>query len=463
MKKSTLYKILFTVLGVLIIAVSVMIVLVAIKPDPEIDAKKAAKQAEEAAKKDEKKGSGDVTDAVNLADADTDGQNRESSDASADNPGEAGSNEADEESKGENSSVTEGEDDLQESDANPSNSRAGLEAPSEEALNGFVFETRNDWVKVEQGVNIRPEATTDCEAIAQLEEEEVLNRVAYNEEWTQIVYKNRICFCATHYTEDYTGDTTGLEKKAKEEEKAAKEDSASGDEADGKGNGLSDEKTAAVPAGTIYGSGGKLVVIDPGHQAKGMNDNEPLGPGSSEMKAKVSSGTVSCNDSSRAEYKINLKVALKLKEALLAAGYRVAMTRESNDVTISNVERTKIANDLGADAYIRIHCNSSNDSSVHGIMTICQTKDNEFSGGLYKTCRKLSDCILGACADATGEKNRGVWETDTMTGLNWTEVPQTILEMGFMSNPDEDKLLADDAYQNKMVKGIVNGMNSFFG
>ena len=459
MKKSTLYKILFTVLGVLIIAVGVMIVLVAIKPDPEIDGKKALKQAEEAAEKEKKKAkdetSGDDARVGDEKDADSGLTEDLSGDADdAESPADGGqkNDSAEEEDKDDIETVA---------------PRTDLEPPSEESLNGFTFETRNDFVKVQEGVNIRPEATTDCEAIAKLEKEEILNRVAYNEEWTQIVFNNRICFCATHYTEDYTGDTSELRKKAEEEAKAADQAGTEPSENEGRedkeGDSSNGEKSASAPAGTIYGSGGKLIVIDPGHQTKGMNDKEPLGPGSSEMKAKVSSGTVSCNDPSRAEYKINLKVALKLKDALLAEGYRVAMTRETNDVTISNVERTQMANDLNADAYIRIHCNSSNDSSVHGIMTICQTKSNQFSGDLYSVCRKLSDCILDACANETGEKNRGVWETDTMTGLNWTEVPQTILEMGFMSNPDEDRLLADSDYQDKMVQGIVNGMNSFFG
>lgn len=456
MKKSTLYKILFTVLGILIIAVIVMLILVAMKPDPEIDGKKAAKQAEQAAKKDEKE---EVKSPENEA---------------ADNEGDVkGDSEGDEPAKAEASQSEKPEEgNEKKTEAEPPKQRTDLKPPSEEALNGFTFETRNDWVSVQEGVNIRPEATTDCDAIAKLEETTVLNRVAYNEEWTQIVYDNRICFCATHYTEDYTGDTSELEKKAAEaaEKEALKESEDSekkSDDEDASGKKdrkKSDEASGSdAPAGTIYGTGGKLIVIDPGHQTKCMNDKEPLGPGSSEMKAKVSSGTVSCNDSSRAEYKINLKVALKLKEALLAAGYRVAMTREKNDVTISNVERTQIANDLNADAYIRIHCNSSSDSSVHGIMTICQTKGNKFTGELYSVCRKLSDCVLDACVSATGEKNRGVWETDTMTGLNWTQVPQTILEMGFMSNAAEDKLLADDDYQDKMVKGIVNGINNYFG
>ena len=207
---------------------------------------------------------------------------------------------------------------------------------------------------------------------------------------------------------------------------------------------------------------GIVVVIDAGHQGKGNSLKEPDGPGSSVLKAKVSSGTTGCATGIN-EYVLNLEVSLKLRDELKARGYQVVMIRESHDINISNSERAKFANKIGADAFIRIHANSTTNSSVYGVETICQTKNNPYNAALYKASRKLSDCVLDEFVNSTGAKKRDVWETDTMSGINWCQVPVTILEMGFMSNPEEDKLINDKEYQEKMVQGVANGIDKYFG
>ncbi len=217
------------------------------------------------------------------------------------------------------------------------------------------------------------------------------------------------------------------------------------------------EPREVVPSG-----GGRLVAIDPGHQRRGNSAQEPIGPGASQTKPKVSSGTTG-HWTGLAEYELNLTVSLLLRDELEARGYRVVMTRTSHDVDISNIERAQLAADSGADILVRIHANGSDDPSVSGALTICMTPKNPYCAQLYRESRRLSDDVLDGLAAATGAKKRSVWETDTMSGVNWASMPVTIVEMGFMTNEREDRLLATADYQAKMARGIADGIDRYFG
>ena len=205
----------------------------------------------------------------------------------------------------------------------------------------------------------------------------------------------------------------------------------------------------------------KLVVIDAGHQAVANYGKEPVGPGATEMKTKVASGTQGVATGLE-EYRLNLLVAFKLQAILESRGYEVVMIRTSHDVNISNAERAQIANELHADAFIRIHANGSENQTANGILTICQTKQNPYNGELHSASYLLSQLVLDEMIAVTGAKRQYIWETDTMSGINWCQVPVTIVEMGFMSNPEEDRKMATEAYQELLALGIANGIDRYF-
>lgn len=202
---------------------------------------------------------------------------------------------------------------------------------------------------------------------------------------------------------------------------------------------------------------GVKIGIDPGHQAHGNSEQEAIAPGSSETKAKVSSGTYG-RFTGVPEHEVNLQVSLKLRDALEELGCLVYMTRETADVDISNQERAIMMNEVGADLVLRIHCNGSTNTSARGIgLYVRKTGTGE------QECLRAAEALLPAMLEATGARSDGIFRRDTYTGLNWSEVPCVLVEMGFMTNREEDELLNDPAYQDKLVAGMVEGVCAFMG
>lgn len=207
----------------------------------------------------------------------------------------------------------------------------------------------------------------------------------------------------------------------------------------------------------------RIIVIDAGHQIKGNAGKEPIGPGADVTQAKVSSGT-SGVFSGVEEYELNLRVALALRDELLARGYSVVMIRETNEVDISNVERAQVANRHNAAAFIRIHANGWENDEMKGAMTVCQTANNPYPdcAAAYAASYRLSEKILDAYCAATGISRRSIWETDSKAGTNWSAVPTTILEMGFMSNREDDLRMEEDGFAKQAAKGVADGLDAFF-
>lgn len=279
---------------------------------------------------------------------------------------------------------------------------------------GETFESTEEYVYTTSKLNVRKSCSTDAEIVKMLPEHAKVLRIAVGDTWSKISIDEGDYYVATEY--------------------------------------LAAEKPELS---------GHLIAIDAGHQEKENEEKEPIGPGATETKAKNSIGTRGVY-SGVYEYQLTLQVAQKLKEELTSRGYEVLMIRESNDFDMSNQERAKMAEESGAEVLIHLHANGSKVEETNGAMTICCTENSPYIANLYKDSYRLAKDILNHFVKETGAQNKGVWETDVMSGINWSSIPVTTLEMGFMSNSEEDARMQTDDYQQKMVSGIADGLDAYF-
>lgn len=153
------------------------------------------------------------------------------------------------------------------------------------------------------------------------------------------------------------------------------------------------------------------------------------------------------------EKDINLKIAIKLQKTLEKKGYKVVMTR-SDDIAISLRQRAKLANQTKGDLFISIHQNSFKDSSVHGIEVFYhpqkETPDEE-----------LANCLQEALVQETGAKNRYTRSATNLVVIRESKMPACLIESAYISNEHERQLITTDDYQNKVVQGIIKGVENF--
>jgi N-acetylmuramoyl-L-alanine amidase len=201
-----------------------------------------------------------------------------------------------------------------------------------------------------------------------------------------------------------------------------------------------------------------VVVIDAGHQAHGNYHHEPIGPGSKKKRDKVAGGTSGIVTHAH-ESVIDLRVALRLRDALEAAGVTVIMVRTKERVNIPNSERAKIANAAHADLFVRIHCDGTA-RSIHGILMLVPA-DNKWTGPIHAASERAARAVLDAALASTGARDRGITPRSDLSGFNWSLVPSVLVEMGNMKNAAEDRRLSTVAYQKKLAAGIAAGVLAF--
>lgn len=169
------------------------------------------------------------------------------------------------------------------------------------------------------------------------------------------------------------------------------------------------------------------------------------------------------------ESNVNLAIAKKLEEELINRGYEIIMTREDeNNIADSDKQnrisamkqsdlnnRVRIINESQADFCISIHLNKFENAKYWGWQTFYNDKSEEG--------KKLANCIQENITNVIQKENkRTALKIEGIKIVDKTSIPVVIVECGFISNPEEAKLLQDDNYQLKLVEGIANGVESFY-
>ena len=305
---------------------------------------------------------------------------------------------------------------------------------SESEERNMEYQDTDDYVIVTADIlNVRAEDNTESRIYAQLPTGEILHRTAYNDQWCRVDYEGEDAYVSI--------DMVEVAEAPKPVEYVK--------------TGDTDEEAAAVSFN------GHIVAIDAGCQAKANAEKEPIGPASQTKKAKMPEGAVGAATGVK-EYELTLAVAKQLQTELKARGYEVVMIRESHDVNLSQAERSKIANNSDAEIFIRLSANSMENSSIYGAMAMCMTEYNPYNSELSSDSYRLSKQIINNICSNTGTKNRGVQKVDNSSAINWCEIPVSVVEMGFLTNPDEDRWLQSEEYQGKIIAGISDAVDSYF-
>ena len=185
-------------------------------------------------------------------------------------------------------------------------------------------------------------------------------------------------------------------------------------------------------------SADRLIVLDAGHGGK-----DP--------------GAISPNGNK--EKDINLDITLKLNERLNSLGYKTILTRDY-DTFIDLYERPNIANINNGDIFISIHSNAIADKNISGLQVL-------YCPATESTVKEvdnfpLADMIHKEVLAQTGAVDRGIIKRPKLVVLRETKMPAVLVEVGFITNSAEEKLILDSEYQAKIVEGIIRGIERYF-
>lgn len=220
---------------------------------------------------------------------------------------------------------------------------------------------------------------------------------------------------------------------------------------------------AGLPSAVAGPGAAPVVVVDPGHDLRGNPQTEPIGPGSKTLKIKDGGGTRGVV-SGLTEAELNLRVGLRLRTLLRKAGVLVVMTRtRTAGTSMGNVARARIANRAGARLFLRIHADGLADRSARGTHTLHPALRRGWTDDVYAPSKRAAGIVQSELVRALGFPDRGLNERSDFTGFNWSDVPVIMVEMGFMTNPTDDRLLGTAAYQRRAAVGLCRGTLRFIG
>lgn len=311
--------------------------------------------------------------------------------------------------------------DTEESQAPDSSVLTDKDAGKKVDSEGFTI--LDDYVIVNgDNVNVRVKPSTEADIYLVLQKGVDLHRTGEKEGWTRVKLNGSSFYVSSNYVEE-------TEINWKQNEKRSENS--------------------------------RIIFIDPSKQITADTELEQIAPGSSQTKARMSAANIGVG-TGNFEYDITLKLAEKLKAILETRGYTVILSRDTSSVSISNRERALMADAASADIYLKLQAGSAS-ADVKGLMGFVVSADNSNNGDDYNKSYDLCKKVIDGAAELTGTGKRGIVETDKLTTLNYCNMPSAVINVGFLSNNEDDIRLSKDEYIGKLAEGIANGIDDYYG